>query len=209
MFKHYVALGDSLAEGVSDWGRGDTSIGFVYVLAQALRSAIPSLEVTNLGVGGARVADVLRNQLPMVRSRQPDFITLVIGANDVPNTAIEQFAKDYQAVLQGLASEIRATVVVATVPNFGHLLPPQFASYRTAVEERVRTFNRVILDAATANNALVVDLQGRQEVQDRRNISSDGVHPNARGYRIMAQAFAETINGAFPNLDLPMIDIDH
>jgi lysophospholipase L1-like esterase len=208
MFKHYVALGDSLAEGVSDWGRGDTRIGFVYILADALRSASPALKLTNLGVGGARVADVLRNQLPMVSTRQPDFITLVIGANDVPNTAIEQFAKDYQAVMRGLTAEDDAKIVVATVPNFGHLLPPQFASYRTAVEERVHAFNRVILETAAAHNALVVDLQGRQEIQDRRNISADGVHPNARGYRIMAQAFIETLTQAFPSLMLPLIDAD-
>ena len=205
MFKNYVALGDSLAQGISDWGRGPANIGFADVLANLLRTNEPGLRFTNLGVGGARVADVFRSQLPQVAALAPDFVTLAVGANDIQGTALGLFAQDYQQLLAGLRANQCSTIVAATVPNFAHLLPPQFATYREAVQERVRAFNRIIVDTAAAHDAYVVDLQDRPEVQDPRNVSGDGVHPNARGYRIMARAFAETLNAAGFTLPLPTI----
>ncbi|MDP9311117.1 MAG: SGNH/GDSL hydrolase family protein [Chloroflexota bacterium] len=205
MVKSYVALGDSLTQGISDWGRGQANIGFADVLANLLRANEPGLRYTNLGVGGARVADVLRSQLPQVAALAPDLVTLAVGANDIQGTALGLFAQDYGQLLGGLRANQRSTIVVATVPNFAHLLPPQFATYREAVQERVRAFNRIIVETAAAHEALVVDLQDRPEVQDPRNVSADGVHPNARGYRIMAHAFAETLNSAGFALSLPTI----
>lgn len=205
MIKSYVALGDSLSEGISEWGRGEPNIGFAHVLASLLGTDEPNLRFTNLGVGGARTADVLRGQLPRVAALAPDLTTLAVGANDIPGTAFEQFRQDYHTLLQGLQSSSGGTIVVATIPNFAHLLPPQYATYRTAIQERVTAFNSTILEAAEANQALVVDLQDRPEVQDPRNVSSDGVHPNARGYRIMAHAFVETLNAAGFALPLPTL----
>lgn len=40
----YVALGDSLSEGYSGWGRADRSIGFASVLARLLRGQMPEFE---------------------------------------------------------------------------------------------------------------------------------------------------------------------
>lgn len=205
MIKSYVALGDSLTQGISDWGHGPANIGFADVLANLLRTDEPHLKFTNLGVGGARVADVLRSQLPQIAALAPDLVTLAVGANDIQGTALDLFAQTYRQLLQGLRSHQRCMIVVATVPNFAHLLPPQFATYREAVQERVRAFNRSIIQTAAAHEAWVVDLQDRPEVQDPRNVSGDGVHPNARGYRIMARAFAETLNSAGFALPLPTI----
>ena len=206
MIRSYVALGDSLSEGVSDWGRGDPRIGFATVLAGLLRRTVPDLQFTNLGVGGARTGDVLRGQLPRVEALRPDLVTLVVGANDVPTTPVEQFARSYAALLLGLREKVSGTIAAATIPHFGHLLPPQYAGYHALLDERIRAFNRVITDAAEATGALLVDLQDRAEVQDPRNVSADGIHPSARGYRIMARVFAEVLNQAHFDLVLPEID---
>lgn len=205
MIKSYVSLGDSLSQGISDWGRGEAGIGFAHILANLMRADEPRLVFTNLGVGGARIADVVRDQLPKVAALAPELITLAVGANDIPGTTFELFKQDYKTLLQGLRSHGRGTIVVATIPNFAHLLPPQYATYRTAIHERVTAFNQFIVEAAAASAALVVDLQDRPEVQDPRNVSSDGIHPNARGYRVMAHAFVETLNSAGFALPLPTI----
>lgn len=206
MIRSYVALGDSLSKGVSDWGRGDPTIGFAPVLAALLRRSSPKLEFINLGVGGARAADVLGGQLPRVAALAPELVTLAVGANDVPNTPVEQFGRSYDALLRGLRDKIPGTIVVTTIPHFGHLLPPQYAGYRALLDERIRTFNRIIIEAAETTGALLVDLQDRAEVQDPQNVSADGIHPNARGYRIMARAFVEALNRARFDLPLPPID---
>lgn len=204
--RRYVALGDSLSEGVSDWGQGDPSIGFAGLLAERLRAGAPDLTFTNLGVGGAKAADVLRDQLPRAIALQPDLVTLVVGANDVPVTPGDEFARDYRALVQQLCVGVNGLIAIATIPGFGHLLPSSYAGFRELVDARISEFNRVIADAARECGALLVDLQHRAETQDRRNISRDGVHPNARGYRIMARAFIDELNTAGLNLAAPPLD---
>lgn len=98
--QHYVALGDSLSEGISDWGRGNRALGFATVLATAVRTASPEVRFTNLGMGGARVADVLRQQLEPAIKLQPDLVTLVVGANDLPATPMADFQRDYNQWLK-------------------------------------------------------------------------------------------------------------
>jgi lysophospholipase L1-like esterase len=205
--RRYAALGDSLSEGFSDWGRVDRSIGFTYILAGLLREKRPELEWTNLGVSGARAADVLRGQVDRALAFEPDLITLVVGANDVPVTPPEEFRRVYGELLSRLRRGTSGILAVANLPDFFHLLPPQFAAYRGALEQRTHDYNRIIAESAAAQGALLVDLFSSHEAQDPRNLSGDGLHPNARGYRIMARIFAETLNQAGFELALPEIDL--
>jgi lysophospholipase L1-like esterase len=87
-----------------------------------------------------------------------------------------------------------------------HLLPPQYAAYRIAIGSRTREFNRLIAGTAASYGALLVDLAASREVEDLRNLSGDGFHPNARGYRAMARIFAEALNDAGFELRLPVLD---
>ena len=204
--RRYVALGDSLSEGYSDWGRAERSIGFANLLAGLLREQSPDLAFTNLGRSGARAADVLRDQVEPAIALAPDLATLVVGANDITGTLPEQFRRDYSAAVGRLRGGVQGIVVVANIPDFVHLLPTQYASYRAAIRNRSDEFNRAIADTAAAYGALLADLAGSREAEDPRNLSGDGVHPNARGYRAMARVFAETLNTA--GLSLPSIELD-
>ncbi|HSH82343.1 MAG TPA: SGNH/GDSL hydrolase family protein, partial [Herpetosiphonaceae bacterium] len=192
--RHYVAMGDSLSEGFSDWGQGDRTIGFAYVLAGLLQAATPQMEWTNLGTSGARTADVLRAQLPRAVRLQPDLVTLVVGANDVPTTAAIDFRRTYGELISHLRSEVGGLIVVANLPDFAHLLPHQYDAFRGGLRDRVHVFNQIIAELATANGTLLVDLHTSRESEDPRNLSGDGFHPNARGYRAIARAFAERLN---------------
>ena len=98
-------------------------------------------------------------------------------------------------------------IAIANIPDFAHLLPPQYVTYRVAIGNRTREFNRVIADTAAAYGGLLVDLAASREVEDLRNLSGDGIHPNARGYRAMARIFAETLNGVGFELRLPVLDL--
>lgn len=194
--QHYVALGDSLSAGISDWGQGDPAIGFAALLAAALRESTPDLRYTNLGVGGARVADVLREQAPRAVALEPDLVTLVVGANDVPGTPEEQFRSDYRALIETLRAGVSGLIVVADIPQMAHLLPEQYASYRAALRSRVAAFNTIIAETVARHDVLLVELSRSAASLDPGNLSDDGLHPNARGYREMARAFARTLSGA-------------
>ena len=206
LIERYVALGDSLTEGVSDWRAADPNISFVAVLAEQLRHAAPRLTVTNLGVGGARTADVLNRQVPTALNLSPDLVTLVVGANDVPSTPAAQFQRTYTEVIARLREGVAGTIVIANLPDFTHLLPPQYAAYSTQLTQRITSFNQIIAATAAAHNILLVDLHSDAAPHDPLNVSGDGLHPTARGYRAMARAFAQTLNATGYNVPLPSID---
>ncbi len=104
-----VALGDSLTQGIGA-SRPDSSwLGrFVAHLERGGRRC----RVDNRAAYGARVADVLRRQLPV--PADAELVTLCIGANDAGRTAPEQFRQRLRQVCAALP----AGAIVGDVPEF-------------------------------------------------------------------------------------------
>jgi lysophospholipase L1-like esterase len=76
----YVALGDSTVEGI---GATSSATSYVGQIDSRLRERYGYVELTNLGVGGATSADVIRDQLPRAIELQPQLVTLSVGPNDI------------------------------------------------------------------------------------------------------------------------------
>lgn len=96
----YVALGDSAAQGV---GATSPDRGYVGLLAERLRQSTGrAVQVVNLSVSGARVADVVEEQLPQLDGLAPDVVTVAIGGNDVPGYEPGRFAADVDRLVAGL-----------------------------------------------------------------------------------------------------------
>ena len=169
----YVALGDSVAQGL---GASRPERGYVGLLARRLGNA----RVVNLSVSGARVRDVLTDQLPALAGLpHVDVVTLDIGGNDVRAFDASRFAHDIEELL----SQLPAGTVVADVPYFmhGHW-------ERDALEA-----SRLLTAAAAAYGLPVVPIH---DVLRRRgwrgmfgDYAADFFHPNDRGHQIWAEAF--------------------
>src|SRR5215207_10095630 len=74
----YVALGDSYTIG--------TSVSAEDRFPDQLVRAIPDVGlelVANLGVNGYTTADLIRDELPALVGLTPEFVSLLIGVNDV------------------------------------------------------------------------------------------------------------------------------
>ena len=95
---HYVALGDSAAQGV-----GASHVGASYVALLGRRISLAtgrSVAITNLSVSGAISGDVVAGQLPALAELgfEPDIVTLDIGGNDVVfaiGNTVESFAASF------------------------------------------------------------------------------------------------------------------
>src|SRR5687767_9002841 len=74
----YVVLGDSTAAGQG----ADYESGIAAVTARHLAERHP-IEMTNLGVSGAKLRDVADGQLPAAERLKPDLVLLSASANDV------------------------------------------------------------------------------------------------------------------------------
>ncbi|MCZ1011172.1 GDSL-type esterase/lipase family protein [Streptomyces lydicus] len=78
----FVALGDSLTEGLGDPVPGGGWRGWAALLAGALGERPGGVELVNLARSGALAAELAERQLPVARDLGPRFASLVVGAND-------------------------------------------------------------------------------------------------------------------------------
>ena len=80
---HYVAMGDSFTEGIGDSVEGFAKLGAMDRIAAALRQTNPNLRYTNLAKRGLVVSEIREQQLETALRLKPDFVSVVVGANDI------------------------------------------------------------------------------------------------------------------------------
>lgn len=172
----YVALGDSLAQGV---GASRPERGYVGLLADRLeRVTGQDVEVLNLSVTGIMIADVVRHQLPALAGldRPPDLVTVTVGTNDAGRLSPAALGERFAELCAGLPPG----TLVADLPKFHRGRRAVAAGVAATVIGEVLTgFPRLVpvpLAAATAGTGI-----GER--------SADLFHPNDRGHRRYADAF--------------------
>ncbi len=184
----YVALGDSTVEGI---GASSPEQTYVARLHARLRARYPRAEVENLGVAGARSADVLNGQLDRAIALAPDLVTLSIGPNDITaGVPVEQYERHVAAILDRLVAATRAVIVVNLLPDLA--LTPRFRGRpeQALVERLTARFNEALRRLARERPVELVDLFGpsREELPRRPElVAADGYHPSDAGHARWAE----------------------
>lgn len=151
---HYVAIGDSLTEGIGDT---TNSGGFVPIAAQAISDQfqLNGIEVDNFGKSGDRSDQILKrikkNEEIQEALETADIISITVGGNDLMkalkvdilnNVTVEMFNKPmqtYQKQLQNIFTEIRAynqdaSIYVLGIYNPFYLYFPEITEMQTIVD---------------------------------------------------------------------------
>lgn len=181
----YVALGDSAAQGI---GASRPGHGYVGLLAADLaRAAGRPVRVVNLSVSGAKIEDVVREQLPaLARLPTPDLVTVGVGGNDMRRYDANSYAHALGALVKGLPV---GPTVVADVPYFmrGHF------------ERDAAAAAAVLRDLAGHRGLVVAALHEQMRAQGWRamgtSYAADWFHLNDRGHRTWQVAFCQAIAG--------------
>lgn len=188
-----VWLGDSLAAGV---GADDADGALPRQVARNLTFPV-SLRV--LARSGAKVSDVVRDQLPhlecLTASEAPDLIVVSVGANDVGHlTRAADFVADYDRILAACAP---TPVAVLGVPNMADariLAEP----LRSIVGLRARLVDRHIRRCvARSEDVDYIDIAKRSEdavLQVADYLCADRYHPNEHGYRLWASTISARLH---------------
>ncbi|SMY05032.1 MULTISPECIES: SGNH/GDSL hydrolase family protein [Brevibacterium] len=124
----YVAIGDSLSEGVGDdpWPDGSPR-GWTDRLAALLAGHYGQdqpIHYANLAVRGYKAAQIADTQHQSAIAMQPDFVTLTAGMNDILRPRVDFDA--LRAILVGLVEPFTsagAQVVVVPIPNIAGVSP--------------------------------------------------------------------------------------
>jgi lysophospholipase L1-like esterase len=195
----YVALGDSTVEGQGATAPDRHYVGRLY---ERLRAAYPRARLVNLGVGGATAADVVRGQLRKAIALRPALVTLSVGPNDITqDRSLSAFARDVERILDALARDTDAVVVVNLIPDM--TVTPRFrgTDAEARVRDRVVAQNDILAAQARALGVEVVDLYAasRREVPGRPElISADGYHPSDAGYARWAELMWAGVDARIP-----------
>jgi lysophospholipase L1-like esterase len=203
-----VWLGDSLAAGV---GADDADGALPRQVARHLTVPV-SLRV--LARSGAKVSDVVREQLPhlarLTAAEAPDLIMVSVGANDVGHlTRAADFLADYDRLLTACAP---TPVVVLGVPNLADariLAEP----LRSIVALRARRVDRLIRrTVARFEDVEYIDIARRSEdavLQVAAYLCVDRYHPNEHGYRLWASTIAARLHDRWAAVHALRAAVEH
>ena len=182
---HITWLGDSLATGLGCDHVEDTP---AHLAARLLERPV---EVTMLAAPGARVEQVLHEQLPHLDPRT-DLVVISVGANDVASATARSA---YAAQLDNLLSWLAPTpVVLLSLPDMA--MPDRMAEpLRTLAGARARWFDAARARVAASHpHVTSVDIASRPAGLSRRAgrqlLCADRFHPGPEGYRVWADRIA-------------------
>lgn len=204
-WQRYVALGDSLTEGLCDPGPDGALRGWADRLALLL-AARGGLHYANLAVRSRRVRDVCGEQLTRARELHPDLVSILIGANDLVKS---------HANVAALASQVEQVVRTLRGDGVDVLLVTPFLPDRRAARlftARFADFSSRLAAIAERTGAMLLDTDLHPVLSSRPNWGEDLVHLSSRGHRFLAYRAGEML--AVPHaealgaLDQVLHDVD-
>jgi lysophospholipase L1-like esterase len=184
----FVALGDSLTEGVGD-PVGEDWRGWAALLAAGLAPEDAPVEFTNLAVSGAQSRDVLERQTPAGLALLPDVVSVVIGVNDTLRCTfdIHAVAARLDQVYAAFTAQ-GAVLLTACLPDPGAMLGLPGALERP-LARRQRAVNTVVHALSERYGAVHLHAAEGAWLTDRAMWSADKLHPGERGHRQLALRF--------------------
>lgn len=186
----YVAIGDSLSEGVGDdpWPDG-TLRGWTDRLAELLAAHHGEVDYANLAVRGYRSEQVRSTQVARALELEPDIVTLTAGMNDLlrPRFDVEALRRTLIDIVEPLTTK-GARLVVVPIPDVSGVTPAGrfIARRRLALNEIYRYLaeHHGMMPPAETSGTIF---------EDRRAWADDRLHLSALGHERLAIAAAESV----------------
>jgi lysophospholipase L1-like esterase len=189
-----VAMGDSTTAGTPAFkspreappkGSGDETSQYAYWLMKAH----PEWEVVNQGVNAQR-SDVIAARFDQdVIALKPAVVVIIAGVNDVYQGRTAQHVKDQLAAMYKQAHDAGIRVIAGTIIPYNTATAVQNARMHE-INDWIRTLARADPGVIVVDTRAAVAAPGNP---DMLVSSPDGLHPDAAGYRKMAEAIAPAI----------------
>jgi len=191
-----VVLGDSVAHGAGD----EHGLGISGWLAR-----YTNMPITNLGVNGARTANVralLRDPLAQLQVRAASVIVLSIGGNDLYGDSIAQIVASVFpnieqeitiAKVHSVVASIRRLNPTARIDVLGLYNPYRHSTLAAWLDEQVNRWDaRLIWSFAASPHVNIVRIADLLQRDDRIS-PLDRFHPASAGYSLIASRIASAM----------------
>jgi len=178
----YVAIGDSYTIGF-DVAEEDR---WPNILTNHLKREGINIDLAaNPAVSGYTVKNVIEMELVEVEKIRPDFVTVLIGAND---NFGQKDAKTYRQGLRELLDKLQPMVtnpkniVLITIPDYTK--SPALKLYQKEdMSKLIEEYNEIIKEEGGKRDLTIVDIfPMSQTMTSDADYVSDGLHPSAQGY---------------------------
>ena len=202
-----VMIGDSITDcernrPIGEGLFGALGKGYVSLVDSLLRSTYPQarIRVVNMGTGGNTVRDLQARWQTDVVDLQPDWLSLMIGINDVWRQFDSPWQIDwhvsldeYQRTLETLVTATRPTVkgmILLTPyvlePNRADPMRRMMDEYGAVVQQIAAQHDTIFIDTQAAFDAVLTHLHPMALAWDR-------IHPTLTGHTVLARAFLRAI----------------
>jgi phosphatidylinositol alpha 1,6-mannosyltransferase len=189
-WRRFVALGDSLTEGLCDTSRmmDGQYRGWADRLATMLaESEAEDFLYANLAVRSRRMRHLASEQVPSALELKPDLVAIFMGSNDLVSHAADPVR---------LADELRANVRELRAEGADVLLVTPFLPRRAAARPFAKRFARFAHEmrrVARETGSYLVDIEALPELTELEMFADDKVHLASRGHRLLSYRAAEVL----------------
>lgn len=183
-WRRYVALGDSLSEGLQDLAADGAPRGWADRLAQGLADRCgEDVRYANLAIRGRLLRPIIAEQLEPALALKPDLVSLWGGGNDIlrPRADPDAIAAELERAVVRLR-EAGADVMLGTGVDAKGSPVLELTRPRTAV------FNANVWTIARRHGAHVIDAWGMRSLKHWGMWYDDRLHFNSIGHERVAQA---------------------
>jgi lysophospholipase L1-like esterase len=194
-YAQFVALGDSLTEGIGDPTPDGRSRGWADRFAEEIARRQGGLRYANLAVRGRLTGEVVTTQLRPAIALAPDLASVVVGMNDLirPAVNLAKVCRLFDHLVASLA-RTGAEVLTATLPDPGVVSPlPRLVRWRFSA--RIRHYNEHVQRTSQRYGAHCLDLAGCAAA-DPAGWSEDRLHPGPYGHQRVADEFLHLLTGS-------------
>ena len=196
--KTLLFLGDSITDCNHYFDPENLSYGDVRMISEQINTPDKNYQVLNKGNDGFTVPSVRRLWKRSWLNLKPDFITILIGINDlavIKNTGITlsvglaEFREQYQALIDDIRMMTDCSILLMEPFIF-----PWPAEY-TAWEEDLHTLSNLIQKHAVKNTLSFLplwdELRTTAKSEGYSEITTDGIHLTPNGHKLIANKWLE------------------
>ncbi|HOJ39535.1 MAG TPA: SGNH/GDSL hydrolase family protein [bacterium] len=195
-----VCIGDSITDCGRRGESGPLGNGYVRLFHHLLQAAFPGNQrsIINKGIGGQTLAELQMRWADDVLYHQPDWVTILIGINDLHRVlrkadgwsehTVENFRRRYREVLTLTREKLPRCRLVLLEPFY--VTTQTTEGWRQEVLKDLQPYQEVVAKISQEFDANLVKLQDifRQQLQffEAEQLAPDAVHPTLLGHTIIA-----------------------
>jgi len=207
-----LLMGDSITKGIRPGVAREQTFGAQ--LESLVKAEGRNLTVINAGVGSERTDQALARLDGVLKQHQPNLVAIMYGANDsyvdpgktTTRLSVDQYRKNLVAMIEQI-ERAGAKAILMTSPRWADDAQPNGLGENSNV--RMEPFVEAVRALARERQLPLVDhyaawSDARKSGTVLRTWTTDGLHPNATGHRVIAEQMLNDLRPLLRNVSPPL-----